>query len=130
MTLEEALRAQLVGYNPLNALINGRVYAMVLSETATLPAVTYQRISSVPVNYRGVTIPKLGRVRFQVDGWSTQYSQAVALRAQIRGALTHWQKDAAPRIDITFLQDDRDLREPTNGRFRASIDFMLFAEEA
>lgn len=128
MTIEEALKAQLVGYAGLNTLISGRVYALVLTETATLPAVTYQRISTSPFNHRG-SLPRLGRVRFQVDGWSTAYSQAVSLRAQIRGALTHWQNIAAPRVDITFLDDDRDLREPTTGRFRASLDFMLFTEE-
>lgn len=128
MTLEEALRAQLVGYAPLNALVNGRVYAMVLSETATLPAVTWQRISTVAFNHRGSA--KLGRVRFQVDGWAMQYSQAVSLRAAIRGALVHWQKESAPRVDVTFLDDDRDLREPATNRFRASMDFMLFAEES
>jgi hypothetical protein len=127
MTLEEALCAQMVNYAPLAALVGNRCYPMVLTETATLPAITYQRISTVAFNHRGNA--KLGRVRFQVDGWSTKYSQTVTLRAQIRAALTHWQKDAAPRVDITFLEDDRDLREPTTGRFRASIDFMLFAEE-
>src|SRR3954470_13916686 len=102
MTIEEALKAQLVGYTGLNALISGRVYALVLTETATLPAVTYQRISTSPLNHRGAP-PRLGRVRFQVDGWSTTYSQAVSLRAQIRGALTHWQNTSAPRVDVSFL---------------------------
>jgi Protein of unknown function (DUF3168) len=130
MTLEEALKAQLATYPGLNALIGSRVYAMGLSETAILPAVTFQRISSVAVNHRGPNVPKLGRVRFQVDGWSTTYHEAVSLRAQIRGALTHWQKTAAPRVDITLLQDDRDLNDPATDRFRASLDFMLIAEES
>jgi hypothetical protein len=128
MTLEEALKAQLVGYAELNALISGRVYPLVLSENATLPAVTYQRISTSALRHRNVA--SLGRVRFQVDGWTLKYSEAVSLRTHIRAALEGWQRDSLPRVDVALLEDDRDLREPATGRYRASLDFMLLATES
>lgn len=129
MTLEEALKAQLVNHGPLNALIAGRVYPLVLSENAVLPAVTYTRISLVAINHRG-GVSTLGKVRFQIDGWSTKYSEATTLRAHLKAALLPWQRADDPRVDAVFLDDDRDLREAPSNRFRASLDFRLMAEDS
>lgn len=136
MTLEEAVRAQLVSSPGLAALIGNRAYPLTLSENATLPALTYQRISNPPVQHRGragggaASGSKTSRVRFQIDGWALSNEQRIALRQQIRAAMIGWKRDSAPRVDRTFLKDDRDLREASNGRLRASIDFELWAEES
>lgn len=127
MTLEEALKAQLVNHAPLNALISGRVYPLVLSETAILPAVTYQRIATVAVKHRSGY--GLEQVRYQIDGWSTKYSEASALRKEIRNAMFVFVRPSAPRVEAALFLDDRDLREPATARFRASIDFMIWADE-
>jgi hypothetical protein len=127
MTLEDALYMQLTSYSPLNALIGGRVYALVLNEKVVLPAITYQRISTGAIKHRSGY--GLEQVRFQIDGWSMQYPEAVTLRKEIRNAMFVFTRPSAPRVDATLFLDDRDLREPATARFRASIDFMIWADE-
>jgi len=128
MTLEEALVAQLTGYAGLATLIGDRVVAMAVFETTILPAVTYQRISTTPKRHRGGY--GLESIRYQLDGWATSYDQGLELRKEIRAAMFQWQRPSGPRVDATLLQDDRDLREAGAGRYRASIDFMLWATES
>jgi len=135
MTLEEAVHEQLTTFPGLASLIDDRALPMSLKKTTVLPAVTYQRIDSPPILHRGragqgpESGSKTSKARFQVDGWARSYDEAVALRKQIRAALTGWSKEVAPRVDRTLLKDDRDLSEPTNGRHRASLDFEMWAEE-
>jgi hypothetical protein len=127
MTLEEALRGQLIAYAPLAALVGDRVYQMQLTETATLPAVSFFRISTVPLSHRNIS--HFGRVRVQVDGWAESAAEIGTLRHHLKSALVGWQQGADPRVDGTLLQDDRTIIEPQLGRWRASIDFTFFAEE-
>ena len=127
MTIEEAIRAQLTSYSGLTALIGDRALAVNINETTALPAVTFQRISTVSLHHRGGY--GLQSIRFQIDGWAKTLTAAVALRAQIRAALAGYVNASSPRVDATLLQDDRDLREAEAGKYRASMDFVFWATE-
>lgn len=127
MTLEEALRAHLIAHPGLSALVGSRVYPVQVPQNVTLPAITYQRISTVPTQHRNQ--PVHGRVRMQLDGWTTSYGSAVELRIQMRAAMETFQRDSAPRVDAALLQDDRDLREPDSDRWRVSMDYFLFGTQ-
>jgi hypothetical protein len=113
MTLEEAIRTQLIHYAPLAALVGARIYGVWISETATLPAVSFLRISNAPIHHRSGS--HFGRVRFQFDGWAATYPETLELRKAIRGA--------------TLFLDDRTINEPAPGRFRAGLDFAFSVEE-
>jgi hypothetical protein len=105
MTLEEAIRTQLIHYAPLAALVGARIYGVWISETATLPAVSFLRISNAPIHHRSGS--HFGRVRFQFDGWAATYPETLELRKAIRGALFKWARPADPRVDATLFLDDR-----------------------
>lgn len=123
------LHAHLAGYPGLNALIGTRVYPVQLPNTAVMPAVTYQRIDTMPMQHRSSRRANYGRPRFQIDGWATSYSGAVTLRAQIREAMGDFIKDADPRIDVALLKDDRDIVESSPGRWRCSLDYHIWSED-
>lgn len=127
MDIEQALRAHLLAHVGLAALVGSRVYPLLVPKDAALPAVTYQRISTVPTQHRGSV--EHGRIRMQIDGWAGSFGGAVALREQIRDAMAQFRRTAAPRVDVALLQDDRDLREPDSERWRASMDYMIYSTE-
>ena len=63
-----------------------RIYPKVLPHDCTLPAVTYQRITTERV--RSHTGPSgLAFARFQVNSWAATYAAAEALAIEIRTAL-------------------------------------------
>ncbi len=127
MSIETALQAHLITHPGLSALVGTRVYPTQLPGNVTLPAVTYQRISTTPTQHRSHA--EHGRIRLQIDGWATTYGGTVALREQIRDAMATFTRPANPRVDVALLQDDRDLREPDSERWRVSMDYFLFSTE-
>jgi len=89
MTLVEALRTRLLGLPPVTAEVAGRVYAIKLPQSPTLPALVVQQISRLEFSHlRGVTA--ICRARVQVDaitreGEGDAYDRAHALAAAVHG---------------------------------------------
>jgi len=123
------LHAHLAGHSGLNALIGSRVYPVQLPGTAVLPAITYQRIDTMPVQHRSSQRANYGRPRFQIDGWATTYGGASVLRKQIREAMGDFTREDEPRIDVALLKDDRDIVESSPGRWRCSLDYHIWSED-
>lgn len=127
MTLEEALRTYLVNDTAVGALVGGRVSTQTMPQDGQLPAITFQRISTAPLNHRADG--DFGQVRMQVDGWASNYQGTMALRTALRDAMKGFTRSAAPRVDGTRMHDARDLRDPETDRWRISMDFMIWTDE-
>lgn len=127
MTVETAVRTQLASHSGLAALVGDRIQPLPVSQYTDLPAVTYQRISTTATLHRGGT--RHYRSRFQIDGWAESYEGMIALRTQIRAAMTGFRQADYPRVDMALLQDDRDIREEETSRWRCVIDYFVFHEE-
>lgn len=127
--IEAALFGHLTTEAGLAGLVGSRVYPVQLVQGATLPAVTYQRISTRPVTHRGSTAPTFSRPRFQFDCWAGSYDEALALRGALRAAMGTLAQAGPPRIDVALMQDDRDGIEATPGRWLASLDYFIWHEE-
>lgn len=85
-TIEEALRAILIGNAGVSALVAGRVYPVVMPQGAALPAVAYQRISAN--RQHNLAGPGgLTRVRFQLTNIASTYSSMKALANAVRVAV-------------------------------------------
>lgn len=87
--LEEGLLAYLSTYSGLTSLISTRVFPMIIPQAATLPCVTYQRVSTpreLSHDSSGIA-NELAHPRFQFDAWATTLSSAKAINEQIRAAL-------------------------------------------
>lgn len=105
-------------YSAIKSLAGGRVYPIVLPDTATLPAIVYQRISSVPVTSLDGD-SGLDSVRIQISTWSATYKEAKELSQSVRNALN------ASALKIV-TENDGDDYEPETKRFRVLADYVVW----
>lgn len=119
--VEEQVLLALTSGSPSPTSAGSRVYGVVLPQVAQdegLPAVSYQRISSAPVNdYDGHS--NLDKVRIQVDAWARTYGAAKQLAGEIRAALTAASFKA-------LLESDFDEFEEESKLYRVSTDYELW----
>ena len=65
---------------------NARIYPLRLPQKLAFPAITYQQITNVPTNQKDA-VSGFDKVYFDVDCWSKDYDQVIALGAAVRAAL-------------------------------------------
>lgn len=82
MSIETAIRGELIGNAAVTALIGTRVYPMFLAQGYTLPAISYQRITG---SRPREAADKTGRVNahFQIDCWADSYTTARDLAGKV-----------------------------------------------
>lgn len=130
MTIEADLYTKLTGASAVSDLVGTRVYPLNLPQKPAYPAVTYQRISTVPVKVMGTTSARVAlmQARFQIDAWASTPDGATALADAVFAAIEGWSKTAATAVRDTAL-DNRieDFEEglPAPGLFRVIQDFLI-----
>ena len=127
--IEAQLYMHLSTYPGLAALIDDRVYPLQLPQGVPLPAVTYMRVSTAPVQHRDNPAPTYSRDRFQLDGWAMDFDANLALRKQIRAAMGDFAQATFPRVDVALLAGDRDTLEAEPQRYRCTLDYMISHQE-
>lgn len=127
--LEEVIESTLTANAGLAALIGARLYPVLLPQRPTLPAVTYQRISTLTIPTRDEHHASLERPRFQFGVWAASYASARAVAQVLRVALPTLKQASNPRIQVALLQDDQDAYEPETQRWRAILDVFIWHEE-
>lgn len=134
-TPEAALVALLITGigNPVSAIIGTRAYPLVLPQAPTLPAVRYQRISTVRATYRQLSTGRAiyAKPRFQVDCFATTPAGAKALADAVRGVLDGYAGEvAAVIIGSVALEDEAAEMETDVGLggapiYRQRLDFLI-----
>lgn len=127
--IEEVIVTKLTAHVGLSALIGARLYPLTLPQRPTLPAVTYQRISTKTEPTRDEPHASLERPRFQFDIWGASYASARAVAQQLRVALPMLAQASNPRVDVALLQDDQDAYEAETERWRAILDVFIWHQE-
>lgn len=125
--------AYLKGYAGLTALVSTRIYPQPLPQGATLPAVTYKRISTPRVmSHSGAS--GLAMPRFQFDCWSEDVLEARQVANQVRIALTAFRgtMGGAGGVSVQggFPKNELGDYDPTPGRYRAILDVVIHHQEA
>lgn len=128
--IEETIVTKLTAHVGLSALIGARVYPVQLPQRPTLPAVTYQRISTAFYPTRDEAQSRLERPRFQLTVHGASYSSARAVAQQMRPALASIQQASNPRVDVTLVQNEQDVFEAEPGRWLGIIDAFIWHEES
>lgn len=100
----------------VNALVSGRVYPLVAPQNVAKPYVTYQVVSGLKFQCMGGQIYQ-GDFRFQIDVWSTTYSNVKAISEAVKNCLIGF-KDSNNINIIDGYENETQL-------FRQIIDFNL-----
>jgi hypothetical protein len=128
-TIGEALYSRLTTFAALSALIGARVYPGRLPVGATLPAVTYQRVSGRH-EYAQTGPAGLARPRFQLDAWATTYAQADQVAAQVRAALSGYTGTVlGVPINGAFLDTEMDLWDAATETWHHTTDVFIWHAE-
>jgi hypothetical protein len=103
-----------------------RVYPLILPQSPTFPAVTYQQISAVRMHAMGQDSP-LVRVRVQVDSWGKTYAEARTLAAEVEARLKrHSGQYGAVKVHDVLLDNELELYDSDTQTRRVSQDYTLF----
>jgi hypothetical protein len=109
-----------------------RIYPNELPQGAALPAIVYQRISTVRFSTHDDAPDKerLARPRIQLTCWAEDPDAAEDLGDEILSALSGL-KDTIDgiRIDAVLIENDLGDQEPDSGRHRRIIDVFAFHAE-
>jgi len=128
--IEDALLTYLLANASINALVGDRIYAMHVQQEATMPCITYQRISTERVLTHDQTSTGLAIPRFQFDVYSFRYSEALEIAEALRDALQGYAGAMGTLTTMGVLPmleqhtEDRDLEV-----FRLIIDYTIRYEE-
>ena len=126
MTIEDALYDRLTTDTGVSAEVDTRVYPTDLPEAPTMPALTYQIISHIPVLSHDTGPANARTARIQVTAYADSRQKLTDLREAVVTALDGWRdQNLSPRIDRCQWQDGSDTRVPQTSRYRDDLDFML-----
>ena len=125
MTLESELRTYTLAGVAVAALVGTRMYARMLPQTPTLPAIVYQRVDTRRMH--DMAGPDgLPRPRLQLTCWgatpAAAYGLAAAVRARLDGYKGTW---GTLTIGSCLMVGERDLDDPDASRSAVALDFMI-----
>lgn len=132
-TLEEGLVAFLIADADIHAVVEDRIYPMMIPQGAVIPCLTYQRISTpriVTHDSSGAT-GDLISPRFQFDAWSETQKEAKAITDALRKVL-HGKTGAMGGVTIGAALADAEEPgyDPASELFRGRSDYIIWYEEA
>lgn len=121
MTIANLLYSRLSTETGVAALVSTRVYPVLMPQSPTLPAISYQRISNTEQD--GTSTLRV--TRYQVDCWDDDYAGVQTLADAVRGALEEWtDTNQSPAVKMTRVVGEIDDYESETGLYRVSIDVM------
>lgn len=125
MSAESSLRAALLAAPAVSALVGTRVYPMLLPQSPTLPAIVYQRISSVPDHLLGEQSWR-APCRVQLSLWASTYDAMRALTIAVEAALRGYSGAGIRLVRLLNMTDDY---EPETKTYRMIADFRVIPAE-
>jgi len=111
------------------SLVSGRVHSMKLPQGATLPALTFFRVSPKPLHsHQGFSHYTEGR--WQVSCWAMKHGDAREIASEVRDVLDGY----SGMMGETYVHrclciGDIDLYEPTTEIWHAPVDFDVAFKE-
>jgi len=127
--LETVIVTRLEAYESLSALVGTRIYPLILPQSPTLPAVTYQRTDG-PRDHCMDADSNVASPRFAFDSWASTYAGAKAVATQVREALQRWaDADTDPVVLDSLIESDEDLYEPDTGMYHVRSDWTIWHYE-
>jgi hypothetical protein len=122
MTVAALLKTALTNISGISSLVGTRAHPIFLPQSPTLPAISYQRISSTGQN--GTSERK--QSRWQINCWASTHVGVTALAAAVKAGLEEYHDaDQTPAIDYVRVVGELDDFDDTVKTYRIIIDVML-----
>lgn len=130
MRWREALVTRLRQAPAVAALVADRI-APIQGDLATLPCITYARISTRRASSMQTASAGLVMPRVQIDCWAASSDEAEAVGDAVLGALHGFAGSIGPaRIGFILADNDIDAFEPASNLNRRTLDFVMATQEA
>jgi hypothetical protein len=128
VVFEAGLFTYLSGYAGLAALVGTRIYPLLLPQDPTLPAVTYQRISTPRLfAFEHSFLP---HATFQFDCWASDFSDAKDVAEQVRLAMDVYRGAmGAETVQACIVEDERDTYEAEPQIWHSMVSVQIWYEE-
>lgn len=129
MLLESDLTEFILEDTDISAMIDDRIYPIVLPQSPDVPALTYFRVSGA--RFTTMEGPnELMNPKFQINSWAETYSEAKTLANLVMERL-HGYRGAfnAEEVLGIFLNNEEDLIEDLDDGtrfYRVRMDFLLW----
>ncbi len=124
MVVEQALYSLLSGNAGVAALVATRISPITKPEDATLPAITYRRISSQRFSAMGRDAGVI-KGRFQIDVWADTYDSAVGVKEAVRAAVQRYSTVTGVTIYDIFIISEIDFFEDDTGQYHIAVDIEI-----
>lgn len=133
MRAEQAVRSLLVGSAALTALVSTRIYPKVLPQDASLPAVTYEHVSSIEPGQIDASGQALVQSRIQVTALATDaggasgYALCKSILEAARAALLYQHGTIAGVYVASIIRDitGPDQFDPEINAHMQSLDVIV-----
>lgn len=132
MRAEKVVKTLLGNAAGVTALVATRVYPGPIPQGTTLPAISYEHISTVPLQTLDASAGfNLVRTRIEVTAVAKNYSDQKALIEEIRKALEYQRGIIAGVEVIAILRESAgpDLRDDDMQLYTQAVDFMVTHRE-
>jgi len=116
MSIESDLVAHLKNDSGVSALVGTRIYPLMAPQNVINPYITYQVVNDNSNQCMGGEVYQ-NDTRFQLDVWSTKYSEVKAIKEAVLSALIGFKSSNS----ISNMDD----YEPDTKLYRQLIDFKL-----
>lgn len=122
---EEGLFEYLDNYAGLSMEIDNRLYPLLLPQKVELPAVTYQRISTVRLlEFEQSFMP---HPRFQFSCWAEDFERAKDVAEQVRLALdVYIGSMGSETVRASIIDGERDMYDPATGIWNSIIEAVIW----
>ncbi len=124
--IEEGLTTLLTTDSALNALIAGRVYALLAPQSTPQPFMVFFKISDVASGGYCAQDPMVLSA-FQFDSYATSFKEALRIAAALRSALIDFRGPmGSTHVGSIRQEGELQLLDPEPGLFRVSTTLFIW----
>lgn len=129
MLAAEALVYLLGNNTAVATMVGSRVYPQLVPQTATRPAIAYQRISSIPEHSHS-GFSSLSRTRYQLTLEGNTHAEALSLALAVRRALSGVRNTVGDLTVVTMVENETDGYGDTAQVPVVRMDLMMTHNES
>lgn len=134
--IEEAIYFILTNNADIYGTVGGRIYPLYMPDSVELPAITYQRISTVRELTHDQEAGGLASAIFQFTVWDSDYATIREISEMIRNCLNGYKGtvtidsgDSDIDIQASLINGEVDNYDPEVNLYWTSIDYLIKSEE-